>query len=115
MPSFEKSPADLVARFEAVAPRFAGAQRRQMFGYPCLFVHGNLVTGLHEGSWMVRLPDDERRELLALPGAGPFEPMPGRPMKGYAVLPAAVVADDAQLEAWLRRAIAYGGSLPPKG
>lgn len=30
MPSFEKSPADLVARFEAVAGRFPEAERRQL-------------------------------------------------------------------------------------
>lgn len=114
MPKMEKSPPELVERFDVIAPRFPEAKRRQMFGYPCLFVNGNLVTGLHEQRWMVRLGDADRAELLGLPGAGPFEPMAGRPMKGYAVLPADVVADDDALEAWLRRSIAFGLSLPPK-
>jgi TfoX/Sxy family transcriptional regulator of competence genes len=114
MPKFEKSSPALVARFDAAAARFPEAERRKMFGYPALFVGGNLVTGLFAESWMIRLGDEDRAALLKLPDAGPFEPMPGKPMKGYARLPAAVVADDAQLDDWVRRAIAFGRSLPPK-
>ena len=114
MPSFEKSPPELVARFDQVAARFPEAERRQMFGYPCLFVGGNLVTGLHERRWMVRLPDAQREALLAEPGAGPFEPMPGRAMKGYAVLPTAIIDDDAALDPCVSRAIEFGRTLPPK-
>jgi hypothetical protein len=53
-------------------------------------------------------------ELLALPGAAPFSPMAGRTMKGYAVLPSDVIEDDAVLDGWLRRAIAYVATLPAK-
>jgi TfoX/Sxy family transcriptional regulator of competence genes len=114
MPSFEKSPPELVARFDAAAPRFPEAQRRKMFGYPALFVGGNLVTGLFAASWMIRLAETDLAELLALPGATPFSPMAGRTMKGYAVLPADVVADDGALDAWLERAVAFGKTLPAK-
>ncbi|HET7494903.1 MAG TPA: TfoX/Sxy family protein [Candidatus Limnocylindrales bacterium] len=114
MPSFDKSPAELVARFDAAATRFPDAQRRKMFGYPALFICGNLVTGLFADSWMIRLVPDDLAELMAMPGASAFEPMPGKPMKGYARLPADVVADEARLDAWIRRAIALGRSLPPK-
>jgi TfoX/Sxy family transcriptional regulator of competence genes len=111
---FAKSPAELVARFDAAAARFPEAERRKMFGYPALFVGGNLVSGLFAEEWMIRLPDADRGELLALPGAGPFEPMPGRSMKGYATLPREVVADDEALDGWIRRAIAFGRTLPAK-
>jgi TfoX/Sxy family transcriptional regulator of competence genes len=114
MPTFEKSPPELVERFDAAAERFPEAVRRKMFGYPALFVGGNLVTGLFARSWMIRLGDDDRAALLVLPGAGPFEPMPGKPMKGYATLPADVVDDDGQLDDWIRRAIAHGKTLPAK-
>jgi TfoX/Sxy family transcriptional regulator of competence genes len=114
MPKFEKSSPELIARFDAAAARFPQAERRKMFGYPALFVGGNLVTGLFAQSWMIRLPDDERAALLELPGAASFEPMAGRPMKGYATLPADVVADDAALDDWVRRAIAFGETLPAK-
>ena len=35
-------------------------------------------------------------------------------MKGYAVLPPDVVADDAALDGWLERAIEFGKTLPAK-
>jgi TfoX/Sxy family transcriptional regulator of competence genes len=114
MPGFEKSPPELVDRFDAFVTRFDGVERRKMFGYPALFLGGNLVCGLYERSWMVRLPDDAMTDLLALPGATPFSPMAGRTMKGYAVLPPAVVADDAALEHWVRRAIDHVATMPAK-
>jgi TfoX/Sxy family transcriptional regulator of competence genes len=114
VPTFEKSPPELIARFDAAAARFPDAQRRKMFGYPALFVGGNLVTGLFASRWMIRLPDDDRAALLELPGATPFEPMPGKPMKGYATLPDGVVADDDALDGWVRRSIAFGKTLPAK-
>jgi hypothetical protein len=40
--------------------------------------------------------------------------MPGRTMKGYATLPADVIADDTALDGWLMRALAFAGSLPAK-
>jgi len=115
MPSFEKSPPELVARFDVAAARHPEAQRRKMFGYPALFVGGNLATGLFAGTWMVRLAPADLDQLLALPGAAAFSPMPGRPMKGYATLPADVVEDDDALDGWLRRSIAFTGTLAPKG
>lgn len=116
MPAFTKSPPELVARFDWLAARVTDpdVERRKMFGYPALFVRGNLATGLHTASWMARLPDDAQATLLALPGAGRFEPMPGRPMKGYVVLPPTIVADDAALEEWVRRSLEHTRSLPPK-
>lgn len=113
MPSFTKSPPELVERFAAVMDRYPDAERKQMFGYPAAFVGGNMATGLFAEQWVVRLPDGEIAAAKAA-GAGSFEPMPGKPMKGYAVLPGDVVADDAQLDDWVRRAIAFGRSLPPK-
>lgn len=114
MPTFAKSSPQLVARFDATAARFPEAERRKMFGYPALFVGGNLVTGLFAETWMIRLPETDREALLALPGAAPFEPMAGKPMKGYATLPDDIVADDDALDGWIRRAIAFGRTLPAK-
>jgi TfoX/Sxy family transcriptional regulator of competence genes len=114
VPRFTKSPAELVERFDAAAARHPDGERRKMFGYPALFVGGNLATGLFADSWMVRLGPADLEALVALPGAGPFQPMPGRTMTGYATLPPDVVADDAALDGWLERALAFAGSLPPK-
>src|SRR5215210_2657991 len=102
----EKSPPELIERFDAVVARHPGVERRKMFGFPAAFVGGNLATSLYEARWVVRLGDQERDALLALPGAAPFEPMPGRQMKNFALLPGDVVADDARVDAWVERAVA---------
>ena len=114
MPDFTKSPRELVERFDAIAAEFPAAERRLTFGYPTLYVNGNMATGLHKTDWFVRLGGPEQAEALALDGAGPFEVMPGRPMTGYTLLPASVVADDAAIRRWVERAIEFGGTLPPK-
>jgi TfoX/Sxy family transcriptional regulator of competence genes len=113
-PDFSKSPPELVARFDRVAAGYPEIQRRLSFGYPCLLVGGNMVTGLFRDAWFVRLGAAELDEALALDGARPFEVMPGRPMTGYALLPSAVVADDTAIRRWVDRAIAFGATIPPK-
>ncbi len=76
---WERSAAELTERFTAVTDRHPDIARRKMFGEIAGFVNGNMVTGLHSGRWFVRLTGDDKAEALALPGAGPFEPMPGPP------------------------------------
>jgi TfoX/Sxy family transcriptional regulator of competence genes len=114
MPTFTKSPPALVERFRDVLSRFPDVQQRQMFGFPAAFIGGNMVTSLFNEHWVVRLPDADREQLLAIKGSGPFAPMAGREMKGYAIVPPSIVADDAALDGWLERAFAHGRSLPPK-
>lgn len=114
MPSMPKSPPELVARFDTVGARFPEAQRRLTFGYPCLYVGGNMVSGLYGDGWHVRLGGQDLADVQALEGSRPFEPMPGRPMTGFTLLPADVIDDDDAIDGWLRRAIAFGASLPDK-
>lgn len=113
--SWKKSPPEFVASFEALAVRRPELTVRKMFDYPAAFVGGHMTTALHEGHWIVRLPVDDRAELLAAPGASPFEPMRGRPMKEYVVLPADLVTEPTALDTWVDRAIAHVRTLPPKG
>lgn len=115
MPKLEPSPAALVERFDAVAARHPEAARRKMFGYPALFVGGNMATGLFADRWVVRMAKADTDALLAMPGADPFSPNPGRTMTGWTLLPREVVDDDKALDAWLARAVAFAASLPAKG
>ena len=114
MPKFEKSSPELVARFDAAAARFPEAERRKMFGYPALLVGGKLVTGLFAESWMIRLGDADREALQSRGGARPSGPSPGQPQNGETTPPQDGGADDAQLDDWVRRSIAFGRSLPSK-
>ncbi len=114
MPRMEKAPPELVSRFRTTLAQHPVATVRTMFGYPAAFVGGNMATGLFAGDWFVRLPEDARTALLARGDARAFEPMPGRPMRDYVVLPQGVVDDADSLAAWVERSIAHTGSLPPK-
>ena len=113
MPSFSKSPPELVDRFAAVMDRYPDAVRKKMFGYPAAFVGGNMATGLFADQWVVRLPDDEIEPARAV-GAELLEVMPGKTMKAFVVIPATDVEDDAALRGWVERGLAHAASMPAK-
>ena len=110
---FRPSPDELVALFDRVAPSGPDVTRRKMFGWPAAFVNGNMCCSLHNSNVVLRLGDAARADLEAQGGA-PFEPMPGRPMRGFVIAPPAMLADEATLRAWLARTADYARSLPPK-
>ncbi len=109
-----KSPPALVARLDALLCHAPAAERRQMFGYPCAFLQGNMFTGLFQESMLFRLSPADKAEFLKLPGAALFEPIKGRVMSEYVTVPEAMLADETALTSWLSRSLAYAGSLPPK-
>ena len=112
-PAWGKSPPDLVDPFSAAIADLPGSEPRKMFGFPAAVVNGNLLTGLFEDRGFVRLAEADRAELAGA-GAPAFEPMPGQPMRGYVELPAAVLADGATRDGWLRRSLAHVAGMPPK-
>jgi hypothetical protein len=115
-PTFEKPAPELVARFEAAMARIGreDVTRRPMFGHPCAWIGGNMATALFAQQWWVRLPPDRISAVLASGEATPFEVMPGRPTKDYVVMAPRIVDDEATLDAWLREALDYTATLPPK-
>src|SRR5947209_5060511 len=110
---WKKSPQSLIDVFESVRPD-APAQARQMFGYPACFVNGNMFMGLHEEKMILRLPEHDRTKLLKETGAKVFEPMAGRPMKEYVVVPPAFLKNKAKVRTWVQKAFTYGQTLPSK-
>src|SRR5262249_61136587 len=111
MPTFRKSPPELVARFDELATLAGDADRKQMFGHPTCVLRGNMFMGLHEDSLILRLAEPDRAEFLSRYDAALFEPMPGRPMKEYVVVPPALAAS-GEVDGWVRRALAYAERLP---
>lgn len=112
MPKFTKTPPEVIAAFDAASPSRADVQRKSMFGYPALFLRGNMFAGTF-GPKIVVCLDDARRAKAAKAGAGPFEPMPGRPMKEYVVVPASAM-NGAALKKWIADGLAYADMLPAK-
>jgi TfoX/Sxy family transcriptional regulator of competence genes len=113
MPGFEKSPPELVARFAELAEQVPEAARKQMFGYPTCVLNGNMFMGLHQDRVFLRLDEADQERFRSELGGEPFEPMPGRPMRGYMVVPPAML-DDPALSEWIGRSFAFASSLPPK-
>lgn len=101
MPKWKESSPELVARFEAALPRDPRITPRKMFGYPASFLSEGFFAGLFEERVVVRLPADVHAKTKALAKAASFDPMGGRPMKGWYVVPDAVAADGKKLGALL--------------
>jgi TfoX/Sxy family transcriptional regulator of competence genes len=108
-----KAPEGLVAAFTKAAEAVPGAAVRKMFGYPAAFLAGNMFAGIFQSSVMLRLSQEARDELIEN-GGEPFEPMPGRVMKEYVVLPPQFVRSPRLLDGWLGKAASYARTLPPK-
>jgi len=112
--SFPKPTGDDVAWFDALLPDRPGVSRRAMFGNVAGFAGDAMFLCLFGDRVAVRLDGPGRAELLAQPGAEPFEPMPGRAMTEYVVLPQAWRDDPAQAREWVERSAAYAATIPPR-
>lgn len=93
---------------EALAAEDVIADEKAMFGGLAFLVGGHMaIAASGQGGLMVRCAPEETAALLAEPGARPFE-MRGKEMRGWL----RVDADD--VTPWVRRAVAFARSLPPK-
>jgi len=104
----------LVDTFERLVPVAAGVGKRKMFGYPCSFVKGNMFMGLFQESMILRLSEKDREAFLKLEQARQFEPMPGRTMKEYVVVPLYMLKDTGTLKKWIGKSLDHTSGLPPK-
>lgn len=110
---WKKTPPELAAAFDKAAPKDPTVVRKPMFGYPALFLNGNMFAGTFQDKVVTRLSEAGRVRALRA-GAKPFEPMPGRPMREYVVIAATDVAKPARLAKWIEQARAYAATLPEK-
>jgi TfoX/Sxy family transcriptional regulator of competence genes len=112
--AWKKVPAELVALLDEAVAGF-DAQRRSMFGCPCYFTGDQLFIGAHQDSLMLRLSEADRQAFLQeFDEAEHFEPLPGRPMREYLLVPEHLAADLPQFRQWIERSHRYARSLPPK-
>lgn len=113
-PKWKPVPEEMKQLFAALLPAVPRAEPRQMFGCPCAFSNGQMFAGLFEDTLFVRLAEADRAALLNQPGAQLFDPMRGRPMREYVVVPSAIHTSEAELVQWMQKAAAYVETLPPK-
>ncbi len=112
--AWKKNSAEMIALLDEALRPFA-CRRQMMFGGPAYFVNDNMFAGLHQDNVILRLSQQDREALLsAWDEASPFEPMAGRPMREYVVLPDALYNDPVVFAGWLDRSFSYAASLPQK-
>jgi len=114
MPGFNPASEELKTTFEKAMLSVPLAEKRKMFGYPCAFTNGQMFAGLHQESMFLRLSAEDRLRFLELEDATVFEPVLGRPMREYVVIPKYMLNEESELDAWLVKAFEFASSLPPK-
>jgi TfoX/Sxy family transcriptional regulator of competence genes len=93
--------------------RKPGLVEKKMFGGLAFLINGNMSVGVHGSELIVRIDPEATEAALKEPGARFFD-LTGRPMKGWLLVGAAGVKDQASLAKWVRRGADYASTLPKK-
>jgi TfoX/Sxy family transcriptional regulator of competence genes len=111
---WEKPKQPILDTFQSLIPVSREIEHKKMFGYPCCFIHGNMFIGVHNNHIVLRLSEEDREVFRKNEGAKVFEPMPGRPMREYSVMPETLLKNPKKTSDWIKKSIAYATSLPIK-
>ena len=69
-------------------------KKKKMFGCPVYFAKDNMLAGIFENDIFIRLSEQDRQKIISENDeVMPFEPMKGRVMKEYVVLPDSLYND----------------------
>jgi len=81
--------ADTEKLYNEIADSLDGCTKSKMFGALCIkAANGKAGVMYYKGDMVFKLDDDGQAKILKLPGAHVFEPMAGRKMNGWIVVPA---------------------------
>jgi TfoX/Sxy family transcriptional regulator of competence genes len=86
-----------------------------MFGYPAYFINKNMFAGLFQDKLFLRLSPAQVVSLSkSFPAIANLEPIPGRPMKNYYVIPEKLYTDAREIPKVVQGAVIFCASLPVK-
>lgn len=112
--TWKKAPEELV-KFLAENLKDLECESRTMFGYPVYFINNHMFIGLHQENLFLRVAPADKEELHEKDeGIKPFEPIPNRIMKEYAVIPAHLYTNPKIFKELVTKSLHYVSSLPPK-
>jgi len=100
--------------FKELVPNDPRVTIRPMFGNVSAFVNGNMFFGLFGNELFIRLPEEDSKEFLKKSGASFMEPMKGRPMKEYVIVPKAWWKQPETIRPWITQSLGWAGQLPAK-
>ena len=102
------------AAFQKLVPPDPAVTTRPMFGNLSAFVNGNMFCGLFGEDLFVRVSEGDQAKIRKQGGRA-FEPMPGRAMTGYVVVPTGWQKKPDATRSWILVALTWSKALPPKG
>lgn len=100
--------------FRSVLPDDPRITVRPMFGNISGFVNGNMFAGLFGDDLFVRLSGEKHNDLLENKDARLLEPMTGKPMKDYVVIPRAWLKQPDTVRKWIALSLDFTSCLPKK-
>ncbi|WP_216897770.1 TfoX/Sxy family protein [Nocardia alni] len=99
---------------DLLGPTLPEMAEKKMFGGLGFMVGGNMALAASgRGGLMVRVDPEEAESLIDGESVSPMV-MGGRQMNNWLQVTLGVVEDDAALQEWIERGVAYARTLPPK-
>jgi TfoX/Sxy family transcriptional regulator of competence genes len=102
----------LAARVRVLLAGRSDVVERQMFGGLTFMVGGHMCCGVQSDTLILRLGPAGAADALASHRAGPMD-FTGRVLAGFVTVDSGALGGKALAE-WLREAVAWADSLPPK-
>jgi len=103
----------LADRVRTELRRVKDVREIRMFGGLCFTISGNMCCGVMKDDLMIRLDREDVVDALRQPHTRPMD-FTGRPLRGFLYVDRAGWHEPAVLRRWVRRALAFASSLPPK-
>ena len=86
---------------------------KKMFGGLCFLLGGKMCCGVLKDVLVARVNPKDSPALLKNPGVRLMD-FTGQPMKGFLYVSQSVLKSAPQMNAWLKRCLAFVSSLPAK-
>ena len=100
-------------RIRTVLTGKAPFSEKKMFGGIAYMVRGHMTVGINKEDLMVRVGKEAHDDAVAQPHARPMD-FTGKPMKGYVFVNPDGYQTDADLAAWVDRALAFNATMEAK-
>jgi TfoX/Sxy family transcriptional regulator of competence genes len=105
--------ADLADRVRERLGEETRISEREMFGGLGFMWAGNMICGVQGDGLLARVPPQLHHDALTRPHVREME-MGTRTMKGFVIVGRDGVADDGELDLWVRLGLTHAKTFPPK-
>ncbi len=100
-------------RVREALDEYPNVSEKGMFGGLAFMLNGHMCIGVVGNELMVRVGPQQYEECLELPHARKMD-FTGQPLTGFLFVDEKGFESDKDLLAWVKRAIGFVSSLPPK-